>query len=177
MASKSIINNPLSTMTLFWAISGITLFLGGAIIRLLPNAIEALRSDLTYIQWLVAASWLIYMLATEGYYGFQKRMAPRFAARTLYVITQGTTVERILSPVFCIGYFGTIKKRLIVIWSLTVGIVVLIMAVRLLSEPWRGIIDLGVIAGVGYGLITVYVYTFKTIRNGVQLVDPELVKT
>ena len=42
---------------------------------------------------------------------------------------------------------------------LTIGIIAIIWAVKWLSQPWRGIIDAGVLVGLTWGLITVLIST------------------
>lgn len=164
----------IAMVTMFWVVTGVSILLGGAIVRLTPHAFESFNGGLTVWQWILAGAWLVYMLVTEGYYGFQKRFSPRFAARCWYVVNDGRIVERLLAPIFCMGYFGSIRKRILTIWILTIVIIILIVGVRLLPQPWRGIIDLGVVAGLFYGLITVYLYLIKTVNLGKYISDPEL---
>jgi ascorbate-specific PTS system EIIC-type component UlaA len=43
---------------------------------------------------------------------------------------------------------------------LTVGIVTLVLAVRRIAQPWRGIIDLGVVLGLTWGIVSIAVFTY-----------------
>ena len=47
---------------------------------------------------------------------------------------------------------------MIVSYAVTSGIVLLILAVRLLPQPWHGIVDLGVVAGLSWGLAAIVLY-------------------
>jgi hypothetical protein len=55
------------------------------------------------------------------------------------------------------GLFGARRRTTVAVWSVTVGIVVLVVLVRLLPQPWRGIVDAGVVVGLGWGLIALAV--------------------
>jgi hypothetical protein len=61
------------------------------------------------------------------------------------------------------GYFYATRKRMIVSWAVTSGIVLLILAVRLLPQPWRGIVDLGVVAGLTWGLVAIVLRGFHAL--------------
>ena len=52
------------------------------------------------------------------------------------------------------GLFHAPRRVLIVSRSMVVGIVLLVVTVRQLAQPWRGIIDAGVVVGLGLGLVS-----------------------
>jgi F0F1-type ATP synthase membrane subunit a len=43
----------------------------------------------------------------------------------------------------------------------TTGIVVLVLLVRAVPQPWRGIIDLGVVVGLAWGIISIVVFSIQ----------------
>ncbi len=139
-----------------WALVGITLILGDAIARVAPFAFDAIRDGLSAPQWIVLVVWVIVMVVAEGYRGFQKRLAPKVVARATDLRHDGRGVDRWLAPLYCLGYFHAARRQLITTWSLTVGIVLLIVIVRTIAQPWRGIIDAGVFAGLVYGLASIF---------------------
>jgi hypothetical protein len=49
---------------------------------------------------------------------------------------------------------------------LLVTIVTLILAVRLLPQPWRGIVDGGVVVGLGWGVISTVMLFGKELAKG-----------
>jgi hypothetical protein len=157
-----------------WAVGGVTVIIGGAIVRILPHALEALRLGLNPAQWVIVSVWSAGMLVGEGYRGFQKQFAPRVAARLWRLLQHGTAIDMVLAPFYCIGYYRATRRRMIISWSLTTAIVGLIVIVRLLSQPWRGIIDIGVVLGLVYGLFCTYVFIGLTISRRPPLADPEI---
>jgi hypothetical protein len=157
-----------------WGILGVSLILGSAILRVIPHVLDAFNVGLSAFQWIILLVWCSFMLVAEGYRGFQKLFSPRVAARTWYLVNHGKTIDLILAPLYCMGYFHATKKRIITSWSLTAGITLLIIGVRFMAQPWRGIIDSGVVLGLLYGLIWVYVFTIRTFMSHTYLSDPEV---
>ncbi|GAB4388664.1 MAG: hypothetical protein Kow0025_09320 [Thermodesulfovibrionales bacterium] len=142
-----------------WGIGGISLLLGAAIYRLTPLALEAVDHGLGAPHWAALAGFALFMAYAEGYRGFQQRFSPRAAARALYLRRNPTLLRVALAPFFCMGYFHATRRRKISSISLTLGIIALIALVRLLSQPWRGIIDFGVVVGLVWGEATVLYFS------------------
>ena len=157
-----------------WGFAGVCALLSSAIIRLAPRAQEALLSDLSFLQWIIVVVWGIFMLLAEGHRGFQKKFSPRTAARVRYLKENPTWWRVLLAPFFCMGYFYAKRKTKIIAFSLTIGIILLILLVRFLPQPWRGIVDFGVVLGLSYGLISFLVYTAKALFAPSFEVSPEV---
>lgn len=159
-----------------WGILGVTLILGSAIMRIWPRVFDAFKLGLSPLEWIALILWNLFMVVAEGYQGFQKLFSPRVAARTWHLVNCGRPVDLILAPLYCIGYFHATRKRMITSWSLTAGITFIVIIVRYLPQPWRGIIDSGVVLGLLYGLLWVYVFTIRTFKSHAYIVDPEVTK-
>src|SRR5688500_2585008 len=99
-----------------WAILCVTILFVSAIVRLAPRSLEALRSGLSFTELTILIVWCVYMLVTEGYMGFQRRLSPRFASRMLYLYKHPDVRRLLLAPLFCMGYIGSTMKRKKVIW-------------------------------------------------------------
>lgn len=148
-----------------WGAFGVSALLATAIMRLYPHAHEAISGGLTVFQWIALVVFAIFMLIAEGYRGFQKKFSPRTAARVHYLYNNTTPLRLILAPIFCMGYFHATKKTKIIATCLTLGIIMLILLVKLSPAPWRGIIDVGVILGLSYGLLSFFYFLFKVFTN------------
>ncbi|MBP82699.1 MAG: hypothetical protein CMO61_02500 [Verrucomicrobiales bacterium] len=114
------------------------------------------------------------MLFAEGYRGFQKKFSPRTAARVRYLKQNPTWIRVVLAPFFCMGYFYASKKTKIVAYALTFGVIILIALVKFLEQPWRGIVDFGVVLGLSYGLISFLIYTARALFTTSFNEDPEV---
>ena len=80
----------------------------------------------------------------------------------------------LLAPAYCMAFFHATKRRLVVAWIVTAGVVVLIVLVGLTPQPWRGIIDAGVIVGLGYGVVSILLFIVWAVSGRVPLGPPEV---
>lgn len=148
-----------------WGILGVSALLGCAIYRLSHWAFAAIQNGLSGFQWVLLVGWSLFMVVAEGYRGFQKKFSPRTAARIKYLRDRPDLVRSLLAPVFCMGFFHANKKTRIIAFCLTFGILILVMLVRICPQPWRGIIDFGVVLGLSYGLISLLYFTFQALTK------------
>jgi len=158
-----------------WGVLGVMAIVLFAIVRLVPYVADALVIDLAVWEWLMLLISVVFMAWSEGYKGFQLKFSPRVAARALHLCRHPTSWRtQLFAPLFCIGYFGASRGVLIGAWVGTTGIVLLILLVHRLDQPWRGILDAGVVAGLSWGLISLIVMVVATFRTGTVLISPEL---
>ena len=150
-----------------WGIGGYLALLGSAIYRLAPLALEPIRSgELVGWQWALMIVFVGFMTYSEGYKGFWKQVGPRVVGRAFHLGKAGNhPMRRLLAPLFCMSLFGATRKRLIISYCLYGGIIVLVIAVRQLAQPYRGIVDAGVVVGLGLGCCAV-IYFFALALAG-----------
>jgi hypothetical protein len=117
---------------------------------------------------------VVFMAFAEGYRGFQQRFSPRVAARARYLRNNPRTLHVVLAPLFCMGFFHATRRRKITSFSVTFGIVVLVVLVRLLSQPWRGIIDWGVVVGLFWGLVSLAAFSARAFKREELPCSPEV---
>ncbi len=157
-----------------WGLSGVALLLGSAVYRLWPLAVEALTGPMLWYHWIVFILVLLFMAYAEGYRAFQLGFSPRVAARARYLRRLGRLPDLIFAPLFCMAYFHAPKRRQTVSLSVTAGIIVLIILVRWLPQPWRGIIDGGVVVGLVWGLISLVIFGSQALTAGAFAYSPEM---
>ncbi len=155
----------MGTVAAAWGMLGICLILGSAIYRLTLVGLEAFSFPLTWYHWLIAVIWIAFMAFSEGYRGFQKGFSPRVAARIAWLQRNPTPLRLVLAPLFCMGYFHIERKRQIITFVLTAMIIGLVQIVHLIEQPWRGIIDLGVVIGLAWGLLSLFVFTVQAFTD------------
>ncbi|MFB9885672.1 hypothetical protein [Balneatrix alpica] len=141
-----------------WGIIGVSALLLFAIARLTPISLEAWHAPWQWQHWVTFWVFMLFMLYSEGYKGFQKAFSPRTAARAYYLSQAATLWQGLLAPAFCMGYFHTTRKRQIISICITSMVIVLVLLFRLLPQPWRGILDAGVVAGLAWGLVSFWSY-------------------
>lgn len=153
---------PIQQLIAIWGILGITLFLGQAVWRLSQHAYEPIRQDMmTPFLWAAYIVWGILNAYMEGYRGFQLRYCPRVVERAIQLGRNPRPLWVILAPFYCMGLFAAPKRRMIVSWTLIVCITALVMVVRQMSQPWRGLVDIGVVIGLGWGVISLLILFVK----------------
>ena len=156
-----------------WGVTGVVWLLVFAIIRLSQTTYEALAFEMSWMHYLVLFGNSLFMAHAEGYKGFQRSYSPRVVARARYLLTNPTATRVLLAPLFCMGFFYTTRRRLIASWALFVAIVLLILMFRMLPQPWRGILDAGVVVGLSWGVVSILVFSGKTILGYPLQFSPE----
>jgi hypothetical protein len=148
-----------------WGIAGVVAILAQAIFKLAPLAVELLELELTVGELAILASWIALAGYAEGVRGFHRQFSPRVVARAQHLSARARTVDAILAPVFCMGLIHATRRRLITSWVLTLAITAVVMFVRRLSQPWRGIVDAGVVIGLSIGVMSLIYFTARGIRG------------
>jgi hypothetical protein len=161
-----------------WGVLGVLALLAQALVRLTPMALEALRGELTGLQWGVLAGWVVVSAHAEGYRGFHRRFSPRVVARARHLATAPAgrvgVASLVLAPLYCMSLFGASRRGVLVARSIVVGVVILVVLVRMLDQPWRGIIDAGVVVGLGLGALSIVYFAVRAIGGTPPPIDPDL---
>lgn len=140
-----------------WGVVSVTLLLTQALVRLLPRAIEPWRTgSMTTFQTGLYVAVVLVMAYSEGYRAFQLRFSPRVVSRAIYLGKHPKTLHVVLALFFCMSLFYSTKRQKTVSWLFVVGILTLVIMVRQLSQPWRGIVDGGVVVGLGWGIAAIW---------------------
>jgi len=92
----------------------------------------------------------------------------------MYLLKNPRWRDVVLAPFFCIGLYRTTRRRLIAGWGMTAGIVSLVLIVRTLAQPWRGLVDLGVVVALGYGLVSTVFWLVHGLKGRAMPFAPEL---
>ncbi len=78
----------------------------------------------------------------------------------------------LLAPVFGMGFFHADRRTKIVAYAFIFGIIVLVILIRSLPQPWRGIIDAGVVVGLTWGLVSLGTFIVRAFANGTPDASP-----
>lgn len=158
-------DNALKILGFAWGIGGILLLLLFAVVRLGPMALELATLELQQLHWFALAVSILYMAYAEGYKGFHLGFAPRVVARARYLSAHPRPLHILLAPAFCMGYIYATPKRKLMSFGLTGMIVCLVLLVRLLPQPWRGIVDAGVVTGLMLGMASIVYFLWEHLRH------------
>ena len=165
---------PTSVAIAAWGTLGVVAVLLSAIVRLTPIAVEPLQTGMTPLQWSLYVGWSLFNAYAEGYKGFQRAFVPRAVARSFYAAQHRKPLHVGLAPIFCMGLFFATRKRLILSWGIVLGVTTLVALVRGLDQPWRGIVDGGVVIGLAYGTGSLLVAFAAVLRGAPITVSPQV---
>jgi hypothetical protein len=154
---------------------GVAALLLRAIWGLAPVAVEALtRHRLSVAQWVLAVGGAAFFGFFEGYKGFQRGFSPRVVARALHLARDPRPLHVLLAPIFCMGLIHAARRRLVASWVLLVVITGAVLSMRLVPQPVRGIVDLGVVVGLGWGLVALLVFAARAAAGSPARVPADL---
>jgi hypothetical protein len=164
----------LSLLGLVWGLVGLFGSLVEAVVRLLPLALEPLREGMTPGPWAAYVGFVLFNTYAEGYRGFQRAFSPRVAVRAVLLFRAPTPLRLWLAPLFLMGLVDATRRRLIANWLLVGIITVLILVLRRTPQPWRGIVDAGVVTGLVWGTLATAWFLLAAARGRAPEADPEL---
>jgi len=145
-----------------------------AIYRLSPYTFELLQQPLSLVHYVALVGSCLFMAYSEGYKGFQKSFSPRVVSRARCLLTDDAKLHwRLLAPLFCMSWFAAPRKRKIVVAILTLMIVCCVVGMKYVPQPWRGIIDAGVLVGLSWGIASI-IYCCYLGSKGLLKSSPEL---
>jgi hypothetical protein len=163
----------------YWGLLGVIALIGSAVLRLSPRVFELDSYSLSAVQWIVLIVFTPYMAYAEGYRGFHQNFAPRVVARALYLRETDRhesaplkTLMLLLAPAFCMGFFYATRRRLLTSWLVTSAIVALVLAISHTAQPWRGIVDAGVITGLVVGIASLLWHWLRFAVRGLRPATP-----
>jgi hypothetical protein len=157
-----------------WGVLGLLASLVEAIVRLTPHALEPLHQGMSPGASAGYVSFVLLNGYAEGYRGFQRAFAPRVAARARLLFHGPTLARTLLAPLFLMALVEASRRRLIANWVLVLVIVVLVLVLRRTPQPYRGIVDAGVVAGLVWGTLATLYFLVQALRGRAPAVDPEL---
>ena len=157
-----------------WGLLGFLALLCFAIYRLSAIALDAIADGLAWHHWMVLVIFAVVMAYYEGLKGFQRGYSPRFVSRVAFLFSHPTGPRIVLAPLFCMGFFDAPRRRRITAVVLTLTIVMLVFLFSQLPQPWRGVLDAGVVVGLTWGVVATVWLAVRVLVNPVCRVDPEV---
>ncbi|CAJ1928794.1 unnamed protein product [Cylindrotheca closterium] len=173
-AAEGVVAKTLSAFGSMWGSMGVVYILVKAIKRVLPIAIEPLKSGsslaLSKIQWGLYAATCLFFAYAEGYKGFQLKFSPLVVKRSATLVPgtkQGNNpLNYLLAPLYSMGLINATKKRLIVSWSVSMGVAMIVALVKRLPPISRCIMDAGVVVGLTWGSLSIQLFYLRTLFTG-----------
>jgi hypothetical protein len=141
-----------------WGVFGVLLLLSQAIVRLGGLALDAWHMGLTTPQWILMVLWTAFNAYAEGYRAFQKRFSPRVVVRAMHLARAPKPLHVIFAPLFCMAAFHATRRAKTIAWGTTAMVLCLIILMRRVAQPWRGIVDAGVVVALAWGALAILLF-------------------
>ncbi len=149
-----------------WGLAGVTVLLGQAIWRLTPLALEPLRPGaMNGLQAALYVGWVGVAAYAEGYRAFQRGFSPRVVARAVYLAGHPHPLRVLLAPAFCMSLFHANRRGLRVAWGVLAMVIGLVIIVHHAPQPWRGIVDGGVVVGLVWGQLAIVYFAVRALAG------------
>lgn len=162
-------------LTFIWSVLGVTALLLQAQVRLFAIAWEALSSGtMSNAQLALCLFWVLINSYLEGYRGFHLKFVPRVIARAHHLAMTPGTYPAILGPIFAMAYVHASKRAKYAAWGITCAVLIAIVIVRRLPQPWRGLIDAGVVVGLSLGTLSLLVQALRRLLGETPQGNPDL---
>jgi hypothetical protein len=144
----------LGTFAALWGLLGVLFNLGYAVYRVVPYSVAAFQMPLKWYHWIVMVAFALQMLYSEAYKGFHLKFCPRVTARMRYLRHHFNWRDALLAPIFCVGYYNASKRTKIVAYGIFIFVFVIVRLMQFIPQPWRGVIDVGVVVGLSAGMLS-----------------------
>lgn len=147
-----------------WGVGGVLALFARALVRLTPMAWQPIEDgSLSATQIGIYAAWVVFNAYGEGYRAFQKAFCPRVVGRAHQLASDPRPLHAWLAPFYCLSLFHANRRGKTVAWVMLVVISVLVFLLRITPQPWRGIIDGGVVVALAWGAVVMLVLAVKTL--------------
>ena len=142
-----------------WGVLWVLALLANALYRLTPLALEPwLEGGMNTWQIGLYLGWAVLNAYAEGYRGFHLRFSPRVVGRAFHLSRNPRPLDLVFALPFVMSLYHAQRRQKIVSYTFIVVLTAVIFAVRALPQPWRGIIDGGVVVGLGFGALSIVYY-------------------
>jgi len=143
-----------------WGALGLAAILFEAAARLGAHAMRAIGAGLTIAQWSVLAGGAVVMTYIEGYRVFHRREARGVVVRARWSARRLRGARAWAAPLYALGLMGRHRARA---RRVAAAIVAAIVVVRALPDPWRGIVDAGIVPALAWGGLAIVARYARTL--------------
>jgi hypothetical protein len=151
-------------LVFFWGVLGVLALFGRALLRLAPMAWQPIADgSLSAMQIGIYATWVVFNAYGEGYRAFQRSFCPRVVARAYHLAERPTLLHALLAPAYCLSLFHANARGLRLAWIMVAVITILVWLLRMTPQPWRGIVDGGVVVALAWGSIAMIVLLVRAL--------------
>ncbi len=149
-----------------WALVGVVALLGNAVVRLGRRGLDTVREGLSAGEWTVLAAVFVLFVYVEGVRALQRKWVPFVVGRMEALGRRSPLLHRLLAPLHVMALVGGPRRTVLRAWAGVAAVIVAILVLRSVPDPWRGIVDVGVAAALGWGLLVLLLQAVATQLEG-----------
>lgn len=152
------------TVTFLWGVLGVLALLLRAVSRLVPMAWQPIaEGSLSGLHIAAYVAWVAFNAYAEGYRAFQKAFCPRVIGRAHHLASNPKPLHALLAPLYCLSLFHANRRGLTVAWVMLAIITLLVWLLGITPQPWRGIVDGGVVVALAWGTVALVVMAVRAL--------------
>ena len=145
--------------------TGVAALFVEAILQLGRRGVEAIRSGLEPLEWAGLVLLVVAFVYGEGMRALARRWVPATIARAFELNAASPLVHKLLAPLYAMTLVGAPARALVRAWIGVALIVLAVLIVRALPDPWRGIVDFAVAGALAVGLAAIAVHSVRAARR------------
>lgn len=138
-----------------WAVIGVSILFATASYRLGERGVSVIRGGLGGWEWMALAGLTLVFVYGEGFLALDRKWVPGLMRRARELKDERSFLLRLFAPLYGLSLIGAPPARLLLSWLGTLAIVGAVLIIRLLPDPWRGIVDFAVAAALAWGLVAI----------------------
>lgn len=150
----------------WWAVTGVAALFLTAAGRLGGRGLETMRAGMTAWQWLALVLLTAAFVYGEGYRALHRRYAPFVVERAGRLGPASSRLRCVLAPLWAMALVGERSRLVVRAWAGAWAIVVAVVLVRSLPEPWRGIVDFAVAGALFWGFVALLLEAWGSLSSG-----------
>jgi hypothetical protein len=153
-------------VTFLWGVLGVLALFARALLRLAPMAWQPIADgSMTALHIAVYVAWVSFNAYAEGYRAFQKSFCPRVIGRAHHLASNPKLLHALLAPLYCLSLFHANRRGLTLAWVMLAIVVTLVWLLSITPQPWRGIVDGGVVVALAWGAMALVVMGLETLMG------------
>lgn len=138
-----------------WGAAGVCFLFVFAVLRLGTRGIGTIQGGLGGLEWAALITLTVIFAYGEGYRALVRQWVPGLFRRLGRLRKESNVVLRLLAPAYALALITPDGGQRLRAWLGTGAIVVAIIVVSRLPDPWRGIVDFAVAVALLIGLIDI----------------------
>jgi hypothetical protein len=153
-------------VTFLWGVLGVLALFARALVRLAPMAWQPIADgSMTALHIALYVAWVAFNAYGEGYRAFQKSFCPRVIGRAHHLASNPKLLHALLAPLYCLSLFHANRRGLTLAWVMLAVIAALVWLLGITPQPWRGIVDGGVVVALAWGAVALVVMGVQALKG------------